>query len=1384
MRAQISSFCSGIVNGNLNIETLELACSSFAKAVFGSSTNLQEALEQFRWATTSSLDSLVVYVSCMALENASENTPDASACAEEVVKGLLGCEMDSSNNALALKVGARLALRHWDRASPLILPHLKRHDDEENWSDNDVLVGFFTRAMALVRFAILDGKYHADVARDVLPIWLDIASSPVVSPLRREQVLRYLHLFYVCPEEGSVDRLWDAIASCTPSHGLALFCRVSKHLGKRWSVWLHKAEMWKYLFDQVATVVKNTPLAFAKQSTFAWREAIEACVSEKVALSFSPWFSWDPKIAKETARDWDGWLALFELMEQYSVYLIEPVWPSLEKLASARRIPGEWLRLLVKRGLHHDSIHVTRMVLVFLMQADPNSLWWLDPDFFCGPFLSSLLLPSLYRGVSAMVFPSLVFEFWKRKFTSGDDRVAIVRRLVPEFWPANPKLHHNVLAVPVLMRLVAETGVACITNVSEAGKIVLLTRSHYCVEIGWKMLTECVDVASFSSFNPGDLFARMEPHTEELMLEHGLLVRQFFAKTSLNRRELPKEDVRRMALCAFASSSHEEMMHVLKSAGADAHRVIAALAGMCRGGLKEVSALVPVEVLQQPTNEPIVFGLRCSYDESAWSASLVPFPTESLESVFRGIRWLNLLSDPWWVESTGSSGKVVELLQASVPWLLGLEKLDVVLKSSVEERAKLSHARWACLAQVGLLVGEPLGQMIAAHASEVVADTDTYLEFSTLLNVFECCTFGPTVLFAGHMADSLSLILRRRFDEIVSMFEQRDAFPMMKKWAMVALGHVSRSLGVAPKCLELLLAVERQHDRFIGVVADVVERDMLPRWKRMIQVEDSFLVQDRKVDADLIALLARQGYTRDDSRKLDGDGDEEGPKKLFSLSRAYVAAFLESLPNRSSPLAGMVVLKLLLDSVEHKRTLDAGREADRVATQFAGSAAHLLSVRIWQVISLASSKMGRNDDAVYEQMASLVNEYLQGFFLPSLAVYMESFLVEFLTRFPRFVPMILIENLKNFAMKAAQAKVVLGVTFVLVHQGRLNDNDLVERLVSHSLPFVNAVHNPVSNRLVFMCCLMAKEKRCMEMLQEGTRYCVAMISNYCDRCPELSRKVFKGEEDWLVSWIGLTNLRVLFFEIPVKAPEIISECFTPDIMEKALKFFDVPQFNIPKLKEGVVPMPMQHRTEEAMGQDMTKDIRSLNAADSFYQRKIIPWHMLKLDEADHREAVISSTRRLPMIVCASFIEKAPNIGGLTRTSEVFGLESIAINDMSIMNSKEYTAVAVTAERWIRTDHVPVDQVSQWLLKMNTERGYAIVGLEQSNESVMIQDFVFPEKCVLVLGNELRGLPAPIMSMLTCVVEIPQLGTIRSLNVHVSASIMISQYVFQQLAKRK
>ena len=93
-----------------------------------------------------------------------------------------------------------------------------------------------------------------------------------------------------------------------------------------------------------------------------------------------------------------------------------------------------------------------------------------------------------------------------------------------------------------------------------------------------------------------------------------------------------------------------------------------------------------------------------------------------------------------------------------------------------------------------------------------------------------------------------------------------------------------------------------------------------------------------------------------------------------------------------------------------------------------------------------------------------------------------------------------------------------------------------------------------------------------------------------------------------------------------------------------------------------------------------------------------------------------------------------------------------------------------------------------------DKGYHIVGLEQTSSSESLLEYQFPPAAtflpdgidnkniggtVLLLGKEKEGIPIEYLQMVDQCIEIPQYGIIRSLNVHVSGAIAIWEYTKQQ-----
>uniref|UniRef100_A0A3Q3EVL7 Si:dkey-85a20.4 n=1 Tax=Labrus bergylta TaxID=56723 RepID=A0A3Q3EVL7_9LABR len=143
-----------------------------------------------------------------------------------------------------------------------------------------------------------------------------------------------------------------------------------------------------------------------------------------------------------------------------------------------------------------------------------------------------------------------------------------------------------------------------------------------------------------------------------------------------------------------------------------------------------------------------------------------------------------------------------------------------------------------------------------------------------------------------------------------------------------------------------------------------------------------------------------------------------------------------------------------------------------------------------------------------------------------------------------------------------------------------------------------------------------------------------------------------------------------------------------------------------------------------------------------------------------------------LLVVASLIDKPTNLG-LCRTCEIFGASALVLDNLRHVSDKHFQSLSVSSELWLPLLEVKPAELADFL-QMKKSEGYCIVGVEQTANSQSLQDYQFPEKTLLLL-NEREGIPANLLQMLDVCVEIPQQGIIRSLNVHVSAALLIWEY---------
>lgn len=86
-----------------------------------------------------------------------------------------------------------------------------------------------------------------------------------------------------------------------------------------------------------------------------------------------------------------------------------------------------------------------------------------------------------------------------------------------------------------------------------------------------------------------------------------------------------------------------------------------------------------------------------------------------------------------------------------------------------------------------------------------------------------------------------------------------------------------------------------------------------------------------------------------------------------------------------------------------------------------------------------------------------------------------------------------------------------------------------------------------------------------------------------------------------------------------------------------------------------------------------------------FQRKIIPIDALNLALESMREKKLRNAvgrKKQNLIVCATLIDKIPNLGGLTRTSEIFAADRLIVPDIRLTKMDNFKSLTVGAHEWI------------------------------------------------------------------------------------------------------
>ncbi len=171
---------------------------------------------------------------------------------------------------------------------------------------------------------------------------------------------------------------------------------------------------------------------------------------------------------------------------------------------------------------------------------------------------------------------------------------------------------------------------------------------------------------------------------------------------------------------------------------------------------------------------------------------------------------------------------------------------------------------------------------------------------------------------------------------------------------------------------------------------------------------------------------------------------------------------------------------------------------------------------------------------------------------------------------------------------------------------------------------------------------------------------------------------------------------------------------------------------------------------------------------------------LKVTEMNRMTAEeFKETDKLPLVVVLDNVRSMHNVGAVFRTADAFCLARLCLCGI--------TAVPPQAE--IHKTALGAEDTVAWTYHKQTadavaelkDKGYLVFAVEQVEGSIMLQDLrdkvakiADGQKVAIVMGNEVKGVQQEVVDMCHGAIEIPQFGTKHSLNVSVSAGIVMWQ----------
>jgi len=149
-----------------------------------------------------------------------------------------------------------------------------------------------------------------------------------------------------------------------------------------------------------------------------------------------------------------------------------------------------------------------------------------------------------------------------------------------------------------------------------------------------------------------------------------------------------------------------------------------------------------------------------------------------------------------------------------------------------------------------------------------------------------------------------------------------------------------------------------------------------------------------------------------------------------------------------------------------------------------------------------------------------------------------------------------------------------------------------------------------------------------------------------------------------------------------------------------------------------------------------------------------------------------AAKKTPLIIILDNIRSLNNIGSVFRTADAFLIEKIYLCGITATPPhKDIQKTALGATDTVFWEH---QKDTLALVENLMSQNIKILSIEQAENAVMLHDFKpkVNQKYAIIFGNEVKGVQQEVVSKSDAVIEIPQYGSKHSLNISVSAGVVV------------